>query len=309
MSAHNQPAARDLLPLDEAGLSRRIASCRRLGSLRRINERLTELANAEESFTREIATVVSRDPVLTTGILRLVNTIFFGLAHRITNIEDAVFVLGLRQIRELALATPVIEDMDVLCRSARGSPVDWTPFWRHSVGVAMLTRQVLTLSPHAEATDSDYLLGLLHNVGHMVAAHLFPERFLALAETAPASVDDLLAFEQRIYGWDHTRLGAEFLIHHQLPSAIVEPVRLHHDRDPGGTHALRSAAVQLASLLVRGAGVSSIFQLPPPAPDAWKRHPSAARLFGNAIADPDAPQLKPLRDQLAKLPQLLKNLV
>ena len=45
----------------------------------------------------------------------MVNSVYFGLSTRVNNIEEAVFFLGLRQIRELSMATPVIEELEKLC--------------------------------------------------------------------------------------------------------------------------------------------------------------------------------------------------
>ena len=65
------------------------------------------------------------------------------LSARINNIEEAVFFLGLRRIRELSIATPVIEELERL--QSNGIPAQrWRELWKHSVGSAILTRELLS---------------------------------------------------------------------------------------------------------------------------------------------------------------------
>ena len=105
--------AQNELTQDEL-IARKIEGAPRLASLRSIGAALSELVYAENSFTSQIAEVIRRDPSLTSRLLKLVNSVFFGLSQRVNNIEEAIFYLGLRQIRELAMATPIIEDFERL---------------------------------------------------------------------------------------------------------------------------------------------------------------------------------------------------
>ena len=88
----------------------RVNACPKLASLGRINKALRELVNSETSVSTQIAEIIRQDPSLTARLLRMVNSVYYGLSS-VSNIEEAIFFLGLRQIRELAMATPVIEEM------------------------------------------------------------------------------------------------------------------------------------------------------------------------------------------------------
>jgi HD-like signal output (HDOD) protein len=98
-------------PLDQGIIADRLLGCARLPSLGSIDRVLRELVNAEQCFTSQVADVIRRDPSMTTRLLRLVNSVYFGLAVPVSSIEDAVFYLGVRQVRQLAMVTPVIEDL------------------------------------------------------------------------------------------------------------------------------------------------------------------------------------------------------
>src|SRR5512135_976522 len=121
-------------PLTRNQIEIRLKGCPRLPSLSTINSALRELLNADQRYTSQVAEVIRRDPSLTARLLRLVNSVYYSLASPISSIEEAVFYLGVRQIRQLATVTPVIEDFQKLVGN---SLFAWREFWRHCIGVAI----------------------------------------------------------------------------------------------------------------------------------------------------------------------------
>ena len=79
----------------------------------------------------QIAEVIRLDPSLTTRVLDLVNSIFFGSKadQRISGVEEASMFLGLNRIKELLAATPVIEEIFKLVKTSEDFP--WSDFWKH----------------------------------------------------------------------------------------------------------------------------------------------------------------------------------
>ncbi|MCB1123465.1 MAG: HDOD domain-containing protein, partial [Verrucomicrobiae bacterium] len=121
-----------------------VRACPTVGSLKSVNDALTKLTFQASSSVAEIAEVISRDISLTARLLRLVNSVFSGLSVTITSIEEAIFFLGLRQIRQLAMTTKVIEEMDSFV--GKDLDVNSLSIWRHSIATAILTREVLTMT-------------------------------------------------------------------------------------------------------------------------------------------------------------------
>jgi len=120
-----------------------------------INKALQGLLLTEQRYTAQIAEIIRRDPSLTSRLLRLVNSVYYGLSTPVNSIEEAVFYLGVRQIRQLAMVTPVIEDFQRLtCQCS----FPWREFWQHCIGTAILTREVTANVP-GPTEDSDYVAG------------------------------------------------------------------------------------------------------------------------------------------------------
>jgi HD-like signal output (HDOD) protein len=297
-------------PYKDDEIKRRLDACPKLASLQTINRALRDLINSEQSLNSQIAEIIRRDPSLSARLLRMVNSVYFGSSTRISNIEEAVFFLGLRQIRELSTATPVIEEMQLLHSGARtGTPLPWADLWRHSIGTAALTREILTTTSVTVDDDTDYLAGLLHNVGKVVMAYAFPEELQQSMRVSLADPAEVCAHERQLIGWDHARIGAYYLGRHQLSDEITFAVLYHNEPDRAPRHRLFAAAVQIADYLVRHAGISGGFeQVRPIEADAWTQLDGWKILFG-ADGSETALARAHLANALQRLPTMLSGLV
>ncbi|HWA25508.1 MAG TPA: HDOD domain-containing protein [Lacunisphaera sp.] len=286
----------------------RINACPKLASLGRINSALRELVNSDTSMASQIAEIIRRDPSLTARLLRMVNSVYYGLSNSVSNIEEAIFFLGLRQIRELAMATPVIEEMASFQNGSK-TPLPWKDLWAHSLGTAILTREILGALPITIDDDTDYLVGLLHNAGKVVMAHAFPEELAEICGTKFETAADVCRKEIELIGWDHGQIGAVYLERHKMSEEIVLAVRHHNHPAEAPRHQIFAAAVQVADCLVRHAGVMGGFEkIDPIQRDAWLQAEGWHILYGA-----DGPETRLARaaidNALPRLPQMLSGLV
>jgi len=297
-------------PYRDDEIKRRLEACPKLASLQTINRALRELMNSEQSLNSQIAEVIRRDPSLCARLLRMVNSVYFGNSNRISNIEEAVFFLGLRQIRELSTATPVIEEMQTLQPTKPGqAPLPWTDLWRHSIGTAALTREILISTGIAVDDDTDYLAGLLHNVGKVVMAYAFPEELRQIMSTHLHDPSEVCQLERDLIGWDHARIGAYYLGRHQLSDEITFAVLYHNEPNVAPRHQMFAAAVQVADYVVRHAGITGGFEMVKPiAADAWLTLDGWKILYG---ADGNETSLARahVANALQRLPSMLQGLL
>lgn len=243
----NSPAPTNLTPLNSREIQSRLAHCPALPSLSSVNQALQGLLLTEQRYTAQIAEIIRRDPSLTSRLLRLVNSVYYGLSTPVNSIEEAVFYLGVRQIRQLAMVTPVIEDFQ---RLTGNCDFPWREFWQHCIGTAILTREV-SASVHAPSDDSDYVAGLVHDVGKIVMAWTFPEHFTEVHRQAKLGLQDLTRIEREVLGLDHAELGALYLERHRLPELMIATARYHHRPEEAPQFTQVIASVQIADLLLR----------------------------------------------------------
>ena len=95
-------------------------------------------------------------------------------------------------------------------------------------------------------------MGLLHDIGKVVLAHLLPEKFDELYAEAILSRKPPSTLERESLGIDHGHLGAWYLEKQGIPLALCEAVRFHHAAITAPKpHARHALVVQLADLLAR----------------------------------------------------------
>jgi HD-like signal output (HDOD) protein len=245
-------------PLSDFLLIERINQCPKLASLKSINETLSDLLESEDSFVSQIAEVIRLDPSLTARVLDLVNSIFFGSKDnpRISGVEEASIFLGLNRIKELLSATPVIEEITELGKNVSTFP--WINFWKHSIGTAILTREVLSLAEKKYEDESDYVAGLLHNLGKLILAITFPDLFQKLCKESFRDSQHAIEIEKQIIGWDHAKIGAYYLWNHHISDEVVEAVHWHNNPGESKENNELASAIQVADLLTCQLGVTGI---------------------------------------------------
>jgi putative nucleotidyltransferase with HDIG domain len=290
--------------LDARTIQTRLASCPRLPSLRSIDSALRELLNADQRYTQQIAEVIRRDPSLTARLLRLVNSVYYGLSTPVSNLEEAVLYLGLRQIRQLVMVTPILEDFQRI--TARVS-FSWREFWQHCIGTAILTREVVA-ALNAPSEETDYVAGLTHDVGKIVMAHAFPDHFQAIYQEREARPDNLLELESSVLGINHAELGGLYLKDYNLPSVLIDTARYHHEPERAGENARIVAAVQIADLLMRHARIGKSGSPGEITEQIWTNATGWGILFPQGDPERSIAQAG-LKRSLDRLPVLLDGLI
>jgi len=298
-------ASKPVHPLTEQQVQVRLKQSARLPSLGSIHSALRELLTAEQRYTTQISEIIRRDPSLTARLLRLVNSVYYGLSSPVNSIEEAVFYLGVRQIRQLAMVTPVIEDFQ---RLAGNTPFPWRGFWQHCIGTAILTREVIS-AVEVPADESDYVAGLIHDVGKIVMAASFPEHFAEVRRRMSDEGSDLLQVETEVLGVHHAQLGGLYLKNHNLPDVMIETACFHHEPERASHHARIVAAVQIANLMMRYARIGESGNPHVPTDDDWLQAAGWAILFPNQDAANHAIARATLKRSLDRLPMILEGLV
>ena len=177
----------------------------------------------ETSSADRISSIIMQDPALASRLLRLANSAAFNPGREIAAVGSAVQVLGVRQVRALCIALAVTEalggDSDVVDES----------FWKHSAGVAMVSKALAAcLDYDAIPHDELYVGALLHDVGVLVMDRYYPGELVDCSELADEAGIPLHTAETIILGTDHGELGGLLLDNWGLPASTVAMVANHH---------------------------------------------------------------------------------
>jgi len=211
----------------QSPLFEQISTLKNLPSLPHILLKLFEACNREDSSLKEISGIVGKDPSLSARMLRLVNSAYFGLSQKIDDIGQAVVLVGIRGVKNMAVCACVYEAF----RGTRGNGIfNLKRFWWHSLRCAFLAREI-SERVHYGHPDEAFMSGLLHDMGKLVLWVNFREAYEDLLKRSSGRLNLLLEGEARL-GATHCEVGAWLLHKWNLQSLVSDPVLYHHE-SPG----------------------------------------------------------------------------
>ena len=236
------------------------------------------------SSIAQIGDVISRDQSLTARLLRLANSAFFGFPRRIETISEAVSVIGLKQVRDLALCTKVIEMFDGIPASL----FDTHYFWKHSIGCG-ITARVLASYHREPNVERFFVAGLLHDIGRLVLCLGMPQQMGEALARSRSTGALLYRTEREVIGFDHADVGAALMEMWDLPESLSAAAAFHHRPGMALRFPLESSFVHLADLIAHSMelGSSGVDFVPPLSPEAWKRVNLKPTIFGGAMREID----------------------
>lgn len=226
--------------------------------------RVLRLASDLNCSTRELVDVVASDPVLTLKILRLVNSAYFGLANKVTSVQQAVVNLGVNTLKNTALSLALVGSLPR--DNEAGLCMD--RFWLHCLAVGLAARRLARASGLSRGEAEDYFVaGLLHDVGRLVLASYQSLAYRSVLETTAQDQADIFAVETAMLDATHCQVGTLLASRWGLPEPLESCLAWHHDPD-GAPSAMTDAvfaADQLAKRLGLGFSGNPVWN---PFPDA-----------------------------------------
>ena len=198
-----------------------VGRIRNLPAVPRIYAKLQGMVKDDSVTMSEVARLICTDSAIAAQILHIVNSAFFRLARRVTNIEQAVSYLGFNTVRNIAMSAEIFSKWPA---SAVGA-VDFEKLQLHAQQVSAAARSLTTKTPMA---DDAMLAGLLHDIGYWVLAQESATEFQSAVQLAAQTHIPLHEAEAQIFGVSHAEIGAYLLGIWGLPYPVIEAVAHHH---------------------------------------------------------------------------------
>ena len=210
--------------------------------------KLLTLMESDKTDAADIADAISRDPALSSKILKVANSAYYGFSKGISSLEKAVPLLGFNMVQSLALSIGVLRSLPSGKKSTHFSQQD---LWIHSLAVATVMKELG--KRYGKGNDREYLfiIGLLHDIGKIVLDQYFGELFhRAIEEFHNLGNIELHQAETREIGVDHGEVGAMLLTRWKFPDNICNAIAVHHGSEiPEGTNAEDVAMLRIADVL------------------------------------------------------------
>lgn len=212
--------------LDDEGLRQLVSSLHSLPSPPDVFLALLEELRSKNASSTSVAHILSRDVAMTAETLKLTNSAFFGLPTRITDLKDAVRLLGLDTIKALTLMAGIYSRYS----GDTATAAIIRRLGNRSLGVGMVARTIAELEHLDQASIQEAMCaGVLAHVGVLVLVANFPLRFRRAVNQVENGVQPIFAAEREMFGASHTELSAYLLGLWGFVDTVVEAVAHHHE--------------------------------------------------------------------------------
>ncbi|CAA9892820.1 putative nucleotidyltransferase with HDIG domain [Candidatus Methylobacter favarea] len=195
--------------------------------------------NGEQNLTT-LVDKIGQDATLVIRVLRIANSPFYGMPREIGSLREAIVLIGCNRIRDMLVSICFSKMIPTWHRD-----FNYHLFSHHSMAVAECTREFANYT--GNSPDFAFTAGLLHDIGYLVMAVLFPDKFSLITNE---SVHPSVETERRILGFDNVELGSKAAQLWNLPLSIQEAIEQHQTPpEPGAAKSL-GLLVYTANLLI-----------------------------------------------------------
>ncbi|MBN1835603.1 MAG: ATP-binding protein [Spirochaetales bacterium] len=184
---------------------------------------LLAVTSDPEFDINEVARTISTDPALTADLLKLVNSAYFMLPRRVSNILQAIKMIGTRGLRNLLYSYGTQKIMGEKFSEMKEL---WDHSYRTGFYAFLLARSLKRLHDHL---DDVFVAGVLHDLGLIVVTDLHPDLQEKIQRFCAEKDIPSRLLENFSYGLNHADLGGMIASKWNFPEQLVEGIRYHHD--------------------------------------------------------------------------------
>jgi putative nucleotidyltransferase with HDIG domain len=244
---------------------------------------------------RDMVELIKLDPALTTKVLRLCNSSYYGLPRKINSLREALVYIGTDTLVNFILAGCLASFYQ---QAQDGYGLATGDLWRHSVGCAIAAQRLSPEDDDAQKAEA-YTAGLLHDVGKIILNTYVREKFAEIIQIVDKKGISFEEAERKVLGFSHADAGAAMAKDWNLPDALVEAIAHHQNPTRAKDHPQIVSQVHLGNVLCIsfGIGLGSDGL-------AYTFHPAAMAAVGLEVSDLYRLSLE-IHDQFTKAEELI----
>jgi putative nucleotidyltransferase with HDIG domain len=224
-----------------------------LPSLPSIVAKLLKVVNSPDTSAEDAAELIEKDPALTSKMIRLANSAFYGIPRSISSVSSAVVILGFNTIRSLVLSASVMKMF-----SMSHHVFDKDNFWKHSIISAMAAKTIVRhfMSIKMMDPESAFCAGILHDIGKLIFSEFVNQDYREACDRAKSRKIPLVDAETEVMGINHAEIGKILADKWALPLDLEYCLVYHHDPASADQILDLVATVHLADQLAHANGAN-----------------------------------------------------
>ncbi len=230
-------------PQFQISLDEVIAQIRDLPTLPAVAQEMLSNLDDDDLSLDKIAEKVSMDQSLAAKTLRLANSSYFGSNSKVVTLQQAVAMLGVKNVKNLIRMTILTTSFPV----SRCQGFNFKAFWQQSIATAVCA-ELISRTLHMKH-DFAFTAGLLHAIGRLVLVTRFPDQYQEVLSYRKQHDCHLLQAERSVMGVDHVQAGLALATHWNFSEAIQDAIRGYVEPGMEGLNPV-AAIVHVADAIV-----------------------------------------------------------
>ena len=233
---------------DTKSTSTLIERVKNIPSLPEVVTKVLQLVQDEKSSSLNLSKVISQDAGLTTSVLRLVNSSYYGFSRQIGTIKEAITILGFTTIRGLVLSSSIFKMFEP--NATDKIIFDYSKFWKHNFLTATGTRFLSDLLFYNKMDDV-FSAAILHDLGKVILS-LYDSKNYGQAYTLSRESFDYkknLRLEEEFCETNHCKIAHLVALAWNLPEIISDVILYHHSPESSEKFKLPCIIVYVADIL------------------------------------------------------------
>ncbi|MCA9799771.1 MAG: HDOD domain-containing protein [Cyanobacteria bacterium HKST-UBA04] len=198
---------------------------------------VNRLLDDPDVSAQDLADVISRDPSLTSKVLKLCNSAEYGFSRKIATISEAVSILGQKELKRIIF---VIISHSLLSRPIEGYALEAGALWENALTCAVYAKHIAkSLRPdNTKLADLAFTGALLRDIGKIVLTHYVATHAKQIEAMAVANKLSYAKAEEMVLGMSHTDVGRVVAERFNFPQTLLSAICYHHHpgKMPDGTN-------------------------------------------------------------------------
>lgn len=172
----------------------------------------------DNSGTKELSDIMSYDQALTSQVLKLVNSAYYGFAQEITSVNKALALLGMTQTRNIIIAVA----MKPMLTSQGGRDM-----WKHSLRSGVAAEYLANKTGVVDSADA-FTIGFLHDIGKILL-NIADTMTYQKVRTMVKNGMEIIDAENELFETNHADLGFLLAKKWKLSVLLANCIKYHHD--------------------------------------------------------------------------------
>ena len=216
--------------------------------------KIIRLANNINSPPQAMLETIKVDPVITGKVLQLINSSYFGLSATVTDLRQALVMLGNNTIKNLALTSALLQTMKT--KGSGNSELDLDGLWLRSLSTAVGAKIIARVAgmPRLQL-DEFFLIGLLHDLGRIFIFQFLADEYVQVLEKAKNENIPLSDAEMDGLTMTAPEIGGLLAEKWQLPPNISAGIRFNRKPGDAGDFSKICAIIKIASYVTAEKGI------------------------------------------------------